>query len=313
MQAIKPPIASVRRILTKSPIYTLKQRTQHTLSSYFFLLPAVALFITFTYYPLATVFHLSFTDADLISRASFVGMDNYILLTEDPVFARSLSVTIIFSISVTVLEVFIGMLLGFLMNAKMKLQGLVRAAIFTPVVVSVAATAILWLYFLNPNIGPITLLLRALDISAPNLLQTTSTALPAVILVNTWKSVGFAAVLFLAGLQAIPKELGEAAQIDGATLWQRTRLITIPLLSPTTTLVFFISLVGSFQAYGLVLLMTRGGPAGSTNLLGFYLYENAFRFFDMGYASAISIVLFIALVAISLLQFKLTEKRVHYQ
>lgn len=313
MQATKPPIALVRRMLTQSPGNSSNQRTRHIVNSYLFLLPAITLFITFTYYPLATVFHLSFTDADLISRASFVGIDNYRLLTEDPVFARSLSITVIFSISVTVLEVFMGMLLGFLMNAKMRLQGLVRAAIFTPVVVSVAATAILWLYFLNPNIGLITVLLRALGISTPNLLQTTSTALLTVILVNTWKSVGFAAVLFLAGLQAIPKELSEAAEIDGATLWQRTRLITVPLLSPTTTLVFFISLVGSFQAYGLVLLMTRGGPAGSTNLLGFYLYENAFRFFDMGYASAISIVLFIALVGISLLQFMLTEKRVHYQ
>lgn len=290
-----------------------RRRSWRIAQSYLFLLPALALFITFTYYPLATVAYLSFTDADLISRASFVGLDNYRLLTEDPVFARSLSVTVIFSVSVTFLEVTLGMLLGFLMNAKMRLQGLVRAAIFTPVVVSVAATAILWLYFLNPNIGPITLLLRSLGVSTPNLLQTTSTALPAVILVNTWKSVGFAAVLFLAGLQAIPKDLSEAAEIDGATLLQRTRLITIPLLSPTTTLVFFISLVNSFQAYGLVLLMTRGGPAGSTNLLGFYLYENAFRFFDMGYASAISIVLFVVLVMISALQFKLTERRVHYQ
>lgn len=290
-----------------------RRRVWRTAEAYVFLLPALALFVTFTYYPLLTVAYLSFTDADLISRASFIGLANYRLLTEDPVFLRSLGVTVMFSVSVTLLEVTLGMLLGFLMNARMRLQGLVRAAIFTPVVVSVAATAILWLYFLNPNIGPITLLLRALGFTPPNFLQSTATALPAVILVNTWKGVGFAAVLFLAGLQAIPKELLEAAAIDGATLWQRTRHVTIPLLSPTTTLVLFISLVSSFQAYGLVLLMTRGGPAGSTNLLGFYLYENAFRFFDMGYASAISIVLFLVLVMISALQFKLTERRVHYQ
>lgn len=289
------------------------RRFGRTAEAYVFLLPALALFVTFTYYPLLTVAYLSLTDADLISRASFIGLANYRLLTEDPVFWRALRVTVIFSVSATLLDVTLGMLLGFLMNAKMRLQGLVRAAIFTPVVVSVAATAILWLYFLNPNIGPITLLLRALGFSPPNFLQSTATALPAVIVVNTWKGVGFAAVLFLAGLQAIPKELLEAAAIDGATLWQRTRYVTIPLLSPTTVLVLFISLVGSFQAYGLVLLMTRGGPAGSTNLLGFYLYENAFRFFDMGYASAISIVLFLVLVVISALQFKLTERRVHYQ
>jgi ABC-type sugar transport system permease subunit len=289
-----------------------RRRSSYWLESYGFLLPALAIFITFTYYPLAGVAYLSFTDADMISTPSFIGAANYRLLTEDGIFLRSLTTTAVFSVSVTVLEVGIGMVLGFLMNTKMRVQGLVRAAIFTPVVVSVAATAVLWLYFLNTNVGPLSLLLEAVGIPAPNLLQQTSTALATVIVVNVWKNVGFAAVLYLAGLQAIPMNLREAAKIDGANHAQVTRFITIPLLSPTTMLVFFISLVNSFQAYSLVLLMTRGGPAGRTNLLSFYLYENAFRFFDMGYASAISIVLFALLIIISVLQFKLTEGRVHY-
>jgi multiple sugar transport system permease protein len=299
-----------RRLRTNK---TLGQHSKNTFTAYSFLLPAFAIFITFTYYPLVTVFYLSFTNADMISPPKFIGADNYRLLGEDRVFHNTLIVTLIFSVATTLLEVIIGMALGFLMNTKMRLQGLVRGAVFAPVVVSVTATAILWLYFLNPNVGPINQLSHLLGIPAPNWLEQTNTALAAVILVNVWKGVGFAAVLYLAGLQAIPQQLREAAEIDGANRWQVTRFVTVPLLSPTTALVFFISLVSSFQAYGLVLLMTRGGPAGSTNMLGFYLYENAFRFFDMGYAAAISIVLFIVLVVISVLQFKLTESKVHYQ
>lgn len=310
MQALQNA-ASLRQ--QPRPKQGISQRFNTMFTAYGFLLPALAIFVTFTYYPLLQVFYLSFTDADMISPPQLIGTENYQLLTKDPAFLNSLKVTTIFSLATTVLEVILGMALGFLMNTKMRVQGLVRGAVFAPVVVSVTATAILWLYFLNPNVGPFNLLLNSLGLPAPNWLEQTSSALAAVILTNVWKSVGFAAVLYLAGLQAIPEQLREAAQVDGANTWQVTRFITIPLLSPTTALVFFISLVGSFQAYGLVLLMTRGGPAGSTNMLAYYLYENAFRFFDMGYAAAISIVLFIVLVVISVLQFKLTESKVHYQ
>jgi ABC-type sugar transport system permease subunit len=189
----------------------------------------------------------------------------------------------------------------------------VRAAVFAPVVVSVAAAGILGIYFFNPNISPLNAALVSLGLPSPNWLQDPDLALAAVVLVSFWKGVGFSAVLYLAGLQGIPAELEEAAAIDGAGVWRTARFITVPLLAPTTTLVFFISLVNSFQAYGLVLLMTQGGPAGSTTLLGYFLYENAFRFFQMGYASAVSVVLFVLLVSLAALQFRVSEKRVHYQ
>ena len=276
-------------------------------------LPALAIFVTFTYYPLVRVAYLSFTDADLLTPPSFVGIENYRYLLEDPNFWDSLRVTAIFSVATTLLEVTLGMALGFLMNTESRLKGLVRGAIFAPVVVSIAATAILWLYFLNPNVGPVNQLLAFAGIPGPAWLQIPSLALPAVIVVNFWKGVGFAAVLYMAGLKGLPTELSDAAAVDGAGQFAITRFITIPLLAPTTLLVAFISLVNSFQAYGLVLLMTQGGPAGSTNLLGHFLYENAFRFFQMGYASAISIVLFAALIVLTLVQFKLSEKRIHYR
>lgn len=277
-----------------------------------YLLPALAVFVTFTYYPLATVFYLSLTDADLLTPPTFVGLENYRLLASDPSFLSSLRITVLFAVAITLLEVTLGMALGFLMNAKTRVQGLVRGAIFAPVVVSVAATAILWLYFLNPSLSPLNALLVSLGLPGPQWLTRPDSALAAVVLVSVWKGVGFAAVLFMAGLQGIPGELEEAAAIDGAGRFAIARRILIPLLAPTTSLVFFISLVNSFQAYGLVLLMTQGGPAGSTNLLGYYLYENAFRFFQMGYASAMSVLLFVALALLAFIQFRVMERRIHY-
>lgn len=278
-----------------------------------YLLPALAVFFTFTYYPLVRVVYLSFTDADLISPPTFVGFENYRFLVQDPNFLSSLGTTAVFALSLTALEVVFGMALGFLMNRASPVQGIVRAAVFAPVVVSVAATGILWIYFLNPNVSPLNAALVSLGLPSPNWLQEPNLALASVVLVSFWKGVGFAAVLYLAGLQGIPAELEEAAAIDGAGAWRIGRFITVPLLAPTTSLVFFISLVNSFQAYGLVLLMTKGGPAGSTTLLGYFLYENAFRFFQMGYASAVSVVLFVLLVSLAALQFRVSEKRVHYQ
>jgi multiple sugar transport system permease protein len=233
------------------------RRSRNVFTAYGFLLPALAIFVTFTYYPLLQVFYLSFTDADMISPPQLIGTENYQLLTRDPAFLNSLRITVIFSVATTVLEVIFGMALGFLMNTKIRVQGLVRGAVFAPVVVSVTATAILWLYFLNPNVGPLNVLLNSFGLPAPNWLEQTSSALAAVILTNVWKGVGFAAVLYLAGLQAIPEQLREAAQVDGANVWQVTRFITVPLLSPTTALVFFISLVGSFQYQHARLLSLR--------------------------------------------------------
>jgi multiple sugar transport system permease protein len=278
-----------------------------------YVLPALAIFATFTYYPLLRVLYLSFTDADLITPPSVVGLENYRFLLQDANFLNALRVTAVFALSLTGLEVVLGMALGFLMNRPSPVKGLVRGAVFAPVVVSVAAAGVLWVYFLNPNVSPLNALLVSLGLPSPNWLQDPDLALASVVLVSFWRGVGFSAVLYLAGLQAIPNELEEAARVDGAGPWRVARFITVPLLAPTTSLVLFISLVNSFQAYGLVLLMTQGGPAGSTTLLGYFLYEHAFRFFQMGYASAVSVVLFLLLVGLAALQFRVSEKRVHYR
>lgn len=279
-----------------------------------YLLPALLIFVLFEYYPLLRVIYLSLTDADLLRSPQWVGLANYARMLQDPEFLNSLRVTAIFVLAVTGLEVVLGMALAFLMNRPGPFQGLVRGAIFAPVVLSLAAAGVIWLYLLNPTSGPVNGLLQALGLPPSGWLQDPRTALASLVLISLWKGVGLSAVLYLAGLQGIPKELHEAAQVDGATPLQTARWITIPLLAPTTLLVFFISLVGTFQNYGLILVLrTDGGPVGSTMLLGYYIYQNAFQYFQMGYASAVSVFLFLLLVFLAWLQFRVSERRVHYQ
>ncbi len=279
-----------------------------------FLLPALLVFTLFTYYPLVTVIRMSFTDSDMLKpNPNFVGFENYVKLFASRDFWSSFTITTIFAVGVTVLEVGLGMALGFLMNAPTRMQGLLRGAVFTPTVISISATAIVWMFFLNAQGGPVNRMLNLVGLPGLGWLTDPNIALASVILIAVWKGVGLPAVLYMAGLQSISRELEEAAVVDGASRWQVATRVTIPLLAPTTMVVFFLSLVGTFQSYGLVLLLTQGGPVGSTTLLGYYIYQNAFQFFQMGYASAISVVLFLLLLILAYLQFRVSERRVHYQ
>jgi multiple sugar transport system permease protein len=279
-----------------------------------YLLPALLIFALFTYYPLFRVMYLSLTDADFLKPTpNFVGLQNYQTMLASREFYSSLLTTILFALGVTFLEVGLGLCLGFLMNAKTRVQGLLRGAVFAPVVISIAATAIVWMFLLNTQGGPINSTLNGLGLPSVGWLTDPNMALVSVILVSVWKGVGLSAVLFLSGLQGISRELEEAAVVDGANRWQIASRITLPLLSPTTFVVFLISLVGTFQSYGLVLLLTQGGPVGSTTLLGYFIYQNAFQFFQMGYASALSVALFLLLAFLAFVQFKISESKVHYQ
>ena len=285
-----------------------------TLGPLGYLLPAMLVFIGFEYYPLLSVLWMSLTDTDLINpNPNFVGLGNYQQMFASREFWSVLGITTVFALAVTVLEVVVGLALGLLMNAKTRLQSLLRGAVFTPVVVSLAATALVWRFFLNASGGPANGLLNAVGLPGLKWLDGVETALATTVLVALWKGVGFPAVIFLAGLQNIPRELEEAATVDGASRWQVFRRVTLPLLAPTTLLVFFISLVGTFQSYSLVLLLTRGGPVGSTTLMGYYIYQNAFEFFRMGFAAALSVVLFVLLAVLAFVQFRVSERRVHYQ
>jgi len=275
-------------------------------------LPALAIFLTFVYYPSLFVVYLSFTNADLIRLPRWVGTANYSALFADATFVRSLEVTATFGLSVTGLETLLGVALGFLMHLRSRFSGLLQAVVFAPVVLPLTVTAIAWGYLVNPGSGAINRLLERAGVPTLGWLQDPGLALPTLVLITVWKGVGLPAVLYLAGLKQIPGELLEAAQVDGATPSQTTWRVTIPLLGPTTVLVVFLSLVNTVQSYVLVLLMTQGGPLGRTHLIGYFIYQQAFQFFHMGYAAAASCVLFGLLLGLGWLQLRITERRVHY-
>ena len=256
--------------------------------------------------------YLSFTDADLIRLPRWVGTANYSALFGDGTFLRSLEVTATFGLSVTGLETLLGLALGFLMHLRSRFSRLLQAVVFAPVVLPLTVTAIAWGYLVNPGSGAINRLLERAGVPTLGWLQDPGLALPTLMLITVWKGVGLPAVLYLAGLKQIPGELLEAAQVDGATPSQTTRRVTIPLLGPTTVLVAFLSLVNTVQSYVLVLLMTQGGPLGRTHLIGYFIYQQAFQFFHMGYAAAASCVLFGLLLGLGWLQLRITERRVHY-
>jgi multiple sugar transport system permease protein len=299
---------------SSTPTKTVPRAKGSFWNAFGYLLPALLIFALFTYYPLFRVMYLSLTDADFLKPTpNFVGLQNYQTMLASREFYASLVTTMLFALGVTFLEVGLGLCLGFLMNAKTRVQGLLRGAVFAPVVISIAATAIVWMFLLNTQGGPINSTLNGLGLPSVGWLTDPNMALVSVILVSVWKGVGLSAVLFLSGLQGISRELEEAAVVDGANRWQIASRITLPLLSPTTFVVLFISLVGTFQSYGLVLLLTQGGPVGSTTLLGYFIYQNAFQFFQMGYASALSVALFLLLAFLAFVQFKISESKVHYQ
>lgn len=279
-----------------------------------YLLPALLVFALFEYYPLLRVIYLSLTDADLLKSPQWIGLANYTRMFQSAEFLNSLAVTVIFAFAVTGLEVVLGMTLGFLMNRKGPFQNLVRGAVFAPVVVSLAAAAVIWLHLLNPTGGPVNQLLQALGLPPSRWLQDPGTALAAVILIALWKGVGLPAVLYLAGLQGIPKELQEAAQVDGATPYQVARWITLPLLGPHHP-------AGVFHLAGghLPELRPHPGaphrrrPGGQHHVAGLLHLPERFPVLPDGLCQRSVGVSVLAAGLLGWLQFKVSERRVHYQ
>lgn len=279
-----------------------------------FLSPSLVIFGVFVFFPLVFSAYLSTMKWDLISPVrTFVGMGNYErLLTKDPLFWKVLWNTSVFSIVVVLLSMMFGLLLALMLNKPMRGRAFYRAGIFMPYITSTAAMALVWLWIFDPKYGLIDEILRLVGIRGPEWIGSVEWALPAIILMTIWRFTGYDMLLFLGGLQSISPELLEAARIDGAGTWALFRKITLPLLSPTTFFVAVTSFITMFQNFETVYVMTQGGPVNSTNMLVFYLYQNAFQFFEAGYASSIAVVLFLMVVTLTGLQVRLSGKWVHY-
>jgi multiple sugar transport system permease protein len=289
-------------------------RRQETIAGYLFLLPNILGFLVFSSIPVVATFSISLLDWDLIRAPRFVGIDNYVkLLTDDAVFRKVLFNTAYYVVGTVPAGIILSLLLALAMNANVRGIAIFRVIFFIPVISASVAVAVMWRWLYNTDFGLINVLLTSVGLKAVPWLSSTAWAMPAVILMAIWKSLGYNMVIFLAGLQSIPAHLHEAAAIDGANGVQRFRHITLPLLAPTTFFVLVISVISSFQVFDLAFVLTRGGPGDATNTMVMYIYNQAFQFFHMGYAAAIAWVLFAIIFAITLVQHQLQKRWVHYE
>ncbi|MEO6443697.1 MAG: sugar ABC transporter permease, partial [Gemmatimonadaceae bacterium] len=268
--------------------------------------------LLFTAGPLLFTLYVSLHDWDLLQlNRPFVGFGNYAELARDPLFWRALGNTFIYSLYV---PVSMALALGAALVLDQPLRGMkaLRALVFLPTVVSYVAIAVVWQWMFTLDYGLINYLLRLVHLPAVDWLGNPKTALLAVMVVSAWVQLGYQMVIYLAGLQGIPGTLHEAARLDGAGAWQRFRHITLPLLRPISLYLFVTGIIWSFQVFTLVYVMTEGGPVHSTDVLVYRIYQNAWEFRRMGYASAMSWVLFAILFAVTLLQWRALNRRVDY-
>lgn len=275
-----------------------------------FLLPSLSGLILFTLLPILASLGLTLFSWDLLTPPHFIALGNFDRLLHDPTFWASLSHTLYFIAGYIPLVMVLALGLAVILNQNLPGRVLFRGAFFLPVVSAWVAVALLWQWIFNPRFGLVNYLLALFGLHGPNWLFDPNWAMPAIIITSVWKDIGFIMVMFLAGLQDIPADYYEAASIDGAGAWQSFWYITRPLLAPATFFALIISLINSFQVFDQVWIMTSGGPAGATTVLVEEIVKNAFSYGQMGYAAALSWVLFVLVFAATLVQMRLQKQLV---
>ncbi|WP_326771045.1 sugar ABC transporter permease (plasmid) [Streptomyces sp. NBC_01591] len=283
------------------------------LAGYVLIAPQMVGFAAFVLGPLIAVVYYSFTKYNnLTGDISFIGGDNYRKLLDDPLAIEVAQNTAVFSLGLVPLNICLALLLAVLLDQGLRGTIVFRAIFFSPTVVSVIAWTIVWSFLLSKD-GGLNLLIRMVGADGPNWLREPDTAMFSVILVQVLKGVGVNMVLFLAALQSVPTELREAARVDGAPPWTIFRRITLPMISPTMLLAAIVTVIGSLQVFGQVMVLTGGGPGNATTVLAYYVYLQAFKFFDLGYASALAVLLFLAVLVLTVVQWWLRKKWVFHE
>jgi ABC-type sugar transport system permease subunit len=290
-------------------------RRRETIVAYMLLSPVIILFLVFIAGPLVGAVVLSFFEWNLLSDARFAGLDNYRALLDDVEARQSIVNTLVFAFWSLVLHIGFALVLALMVQRGMPvvLRYLFRTAIFFPVIMSWASVALIWNFILDPNFGFINYYLANLGIPTESWLLSPTWAMPSIILVDLWKTLGFTFILILAGLQGVPTHLYEAAKLDGATSWNLFRDVTMPMLSPTLFMVAIITFIGAFQIFEPMYIMTGGGPLNATISIVQKIYETGFRAFEMGYAAAISLVVFLVIMVVTLIQMRLSRYWVFYE
>jgi len=282
-------------------------------AAYLFLAPALTAIFVFFFIPVIAAFIISFTDFDIYAinnygAARFIGFNNYIALFNDSLFWTALKNTFYFVIVAGPLSISVSLGAAMLLNSKLvKFKPIFRLTYFLPVVTTLVAVAIVWRFIYHPRFGILNYFLEFFGINPIDWLGDPNWAMPAIILMAVWKNFGYNMIIFIAGLQNIPEDLYEAATIDGANGWQKFKKITLPMLAPTTLFVSIITMIGFFQLFAEPYVMTQGGPLNSTLSIVQYMYQEGFRWWNMGYSAAIAFVLFFIIFIGTLIQFKLQK------
>jgi multiple sugar transport system permease protein len=282
-------------------------------AAYFFLAPAVTAIFIFFFVPVIAAFLISFTDFDIytlgdFSTLRFTGLGNYIELFNDELFWTALRNTFYFVVVAGPLSIAISLGAALMLNSKMvKFKAIFRLSYFMPVVTTLVAVAIVWRFIYHQNFGILNYFIGLVGIDPVDWLGDPFWAMPSIIIMSVWKNFGYNMIIFIAGLQNIPEELYEAADIEGAGNWQKFRSITLPMLAPTTVFITIITMIGFFQLFAEPYIMTQGGPLNSTLSIVQYMYQEGFRWWNMGYSASIAFVLFFIIFIGTLIQFKIQK------
>lgn len=278
-----------------------------------FLAPTLLAVAVFVAFPLVFSFYLSFYSWDMFSPTrEFVGLNNYLSVLASGEFWLSMNNTLYYAVGVVGLELTAALALALLLNRPLRGLSLYRTAFFAPVVTSTVAVSIVWLWLFDPQTGLFNYILSLLGLPESGWLTDPTMAMPAIILMSTWHQAGYYMVIYLAGLQAIPREFYDAAKVDGAGRWTLFRHITWPLLTPTTLFVLIIGMIGALQAFDAFYVMTQGGPLKATQTMVFYLYQVGFKFYEIGAASAMAYLLFVVIFTLTIIQWKVVGRLVDF-
>ncbi|WP_082867219.1 carbohydrate ABC transporter permease [Paenibacillus elgii] len=283
------------------------------LTGWLFVAPMVLGFVTLLLIPLVTAFYMSLTDWPLLGEATFTGLDNYRTILTDSEFWKVLGNTVYFAAGLVPLNIILALLLAMPLSKSLPGMGMYRTVIFIPVMTSLVVWSIVWKYMFATDSGFINQLLQLIGIQGPAWLYNTKLAMPAVIVTSVLKNVGLNMVLFIAALQQVPVQLYEAARIDGASKTATFFRVTVPMITPTIFLTVMMTIIGSLKVFGQIYVMTQGGPAGSTKVLVYYIWEKAFKLFEFGYASALAYVLFVIILILTMIQWQMRKRWVIHE
>jgi ABC-type sugar transport system permease subunit len=308
---VATPAALSARVRTRTATW----RSRFGGGSYLYLLPALLFLAVFTYYPMGFSAYLSLHRWNVLTpERVWVGLANYRQLWQEPLFWLVLRNNLFYALGTIPTTMALGLFLAILVNQKLgRARSLYRVALFYPTMVPMVAAAMLWVWLFNPGIGLVNYYASFLGLPKIEWLYDRHWALPAIIIMSIWKNFGYFMLIYLAALQGISAELYEAASLEGAGAWARFREITFPLLGPTSLFVFVVAIISSFQVFDQVFVMTQGGPADQTNVLIFYIYQHAFRFWDLGMGATLTTVFICLLLVLIAVVFASVGRRVYYE